>query len=156
MLSKIFAWYGIVTLLDPVLVGIVDLIIEDYDNGDLFKLYNYYDKRDGVGTVGVVLQILIYFFLIMVNSFLFYFYLVWIHMNGRVIDLYIRLNGDINAFFIPRDEEVSLNYLKWVCHKAIKHNHRVTNEQASVLDERARSKPVYFIHVYQFGKLITL
>ena len=64
----------------------------------------------------------------MVNSFLFYFYLIWIHMNGRVIDLYIRLNGDINAFFIPRDDEVSINYLKWVCHKAVKHNHRVTNE----------------------------
>ena len=43
-------------------------------------------------------------------------------MNGWVIDLYYRLSGDINAFFVPRDDELSINYLKWVCHKAIKKN----------------------------------
>ncbi len=54
-----------------------------------------------------------------------------------MIDLYIRLNGDINAFFVPKDEEVSRNYLKWVCHKALKYNHRVTNRTDTVLDEDA-------------------
>jgi hypothetical protein len=122
ILSKIIAWFGIMTLLDPILVGIVDLCMWDLENGDMFKLYNYYNDRDGSGTVGIILQILIFFIVTSLNGMLFYFYLVFVHMNGRVIDLYYRLSGDIDAFFIPKDEEVSLNYLKWVCHKAIKKN----------------------------------
>ena len=88
----------------------------------MFKLYNYYEKRDGAGSVGLILQLFFYIFLTAWNGLIFYFYLIFVHMNGRVIDLYIRLNGDINAFFLPKDEEISLNYLKWVCHKAMKRN----------------------------------
>ena len=92
----------------------------------------------------------------MFNATLFYLYLIFIHMNGRVIDLYIWLNGDINAFFIPWDDEVSRNYLKWVCHKALKYNQRMTNTNDTVLDENAKPWTVSFIHVYMFGKSIIL
>jgi hypothetical protein len=88
--------------------------------------------------VGIVLTTFVYAFLLFLNISLFYFYLVFIHMNGRVIDLYYRLSGDINSFFIPKDDEVPLNYLKWVCHKAIKKNQRVTVEQDTVLDHRGK------------------
>jgi hypothetical protein len=122
ILSKIFAWYGIATILDWFLIAIVDCILWDWSDGDLFKMYYFYLKWDGSGTVGIVLTVFIYLFLIFLNIGLFYFYLVFVHMNGRVIDLYYWLSGDINAFFLPKDDEVSLNYLKWVCHKAIKRN----------------------------------
>ena len=138
-------------LFDPFLIMVVDLSYyygADVDTGDIFKLYNYYFKRDGSGVVGIVLTLFIYFFLTALNSFLLYFYMIWVHMNGRVIDLYIRLNGDINAFFIPRDDEVSVNYLKWICHKAIKRNQRVTNEGDTVLDDQGKSRPVNFVHIY--------
>jgi len=122
ILSKIFAWYGIATILDFICVAIIDCAKEDWTTGDLFKLYYFYVKRDGQGAVGIVQTVFIYIFLTFINISLYYIYLVFIHMNGRVIDLYYRLSGDINAFFIPRDDELSLNYLKWVCHKAIKKN----------------------------------
>ena len=122
----------------------------------MFKLYNYYMNRDNSGIVGIVLQVLIYVFLFALNLMLFYIYLIFIHMNGRVIDLYIRLSGDVKDFFLPKDEEVSLNYLKWVCHKAIKKNWRVTNHYEEVIDERGKRKRVCFIHIYQFGKKIHL
>ena len=83
------------TLFDPALVAIVDLALRDFDNGDMFKLYNFYLTREGTGTVGIVLQIFIYAILISLNMILFYFYLVFVHMNGRVIDLYYRLSGDV-------------------------------------------------------------
>lgn len=135
MLSKIIAWFGIATILDWFLIAVVDCIDTDWKNGDLFKMYQFYLKRDNSGTVGIILCIFIYLFLLFLNLTLFYFYLVFVHMNGRVIDLYYRLNGDINSFFLPKDDEIPLNYLKWVCHKAIKRNQRVTNEKDDVLDE---------------------
>jgi len=122
VLSKIIAWYGIATIFDWFLIAVVDCIMQSWSTGDLFKLYYFYSKWDGDGTVGIILTVLLYLFLLFLNTGIFYFYLVFVHMNGRVIDLYYRLSGDINNFFIPKDDEISLNYLKWVCHKAIKRN----------------------------------
>ena len=43
ILSKSLAWFGVGTLLDPLLIFIVDLIIGNTD-GDMYKMYNYYDR----------------------------------------------------------------------------------------------------------------
>jgi len=61
---------------------IVDLSDQDWSNGDLFKMYQFYLKRDNSGIVGIILTIFIYLFLLFLNISLFYFYLVFIHMNG--------------------------------------------------------------------------
>ena len=39
-------------------------------------------------------------------------------MNGRLVDVYTRITGPNNIFFVPYDSEVSEKYLKWVCSKA--------------------------------------
>lgn len=135
------------------MICLVDFIVQDRLTGDLWKIYNYYRDRDGDGWVGIVLHFLLYGIVTFINGILFYFYLVFVHMNGRVIDLYYRLNGDIDAFFLPRDDEVSLNYLKWVCHKALKRNQRVANELDDAWDEKKRAKvKINFVHIYQFEK----
>ena len=48
-------------------------------------------------------------------------------MNGRLIDVYTRITGPDNIFFIPYDSEVSEKYLKWVCYKA--HNYESLQEE---------------------------
>lgn len=73
-------------------------------------------------------------------------------MGGRVIDIYHRLSGNVNHFFLPHDDEISLNYLKWVCAKALRFNHRVSNAEDTVIDERGKHVPVHFVHVYKFDK----
>lgn len=73
-------------------------------------------------------------------------------MGGRVIDIYHRLSGNVNHFFLPHDEEISLSYLKWVCAKALRFNHRVSNSQEIIVDERGNKVKVHFIHVYKFDK----
>jgi len=55
--------------------------------------------------------------LTMFNGFLFYYYMIFIHMNGRILDLYKRQSGQMKAFFVPHDNEVSLKYLQWVIHR---------------------------------------
>ena len=118
----------------------------------MFKLYYYYNKRDGYGYPGVAMTIFWYAVLLFVNLSLLYYYLIFVHMGGRVIDIYHRLSGNVNHFFLPHDEEISLNYLKWVCAKALRFNHRVSNSQEEIVDERGNKVMVHFIHVYKFDK----
>lgn len=72
--------------------------------------------------VGIYLTVFIIFALCIFNGFIFYNYMIFVHMNGRILDLYQRLSGSIKSFFIPHDNEVSLKYLKWVVKRAKKRN----------------------------------
>lgn len=115
-------------------------------------MYDYFDRINGYGAPGIILTIFLYIILTFLNFFLMYYYLIFVHMGGRVIDIYQRLSGNVQHFFMPHDNEVSLNYLKWVCAKALRFNHRVTNFQEDVIDEKGKKQKVHFIHVYKFSK----
>jgi hypothetical protein len=99
---------------DFLLIFIVDCIEQNWKRGDAFKLYEYYKARDANGWPGMALTIFIYIVLLFLNLSLMYYYLIFIHMGGRVIDIYHRLSGNVNHFFLPHDDEISLTYLKWV------------------------------------------
>ena len=111
---KMICWYGIATTVDFFLIFIVDCIAQEFDRGDMFKMYYYYDRKDANGWPGFAITIFIYVVLLFINCSLLYYYLIFVHMGGRVIDIYLRLSGNVNHFFLPHDDEVSLNYLKWV------------------------------------------
>jgi hypothetical protein len=55
---KIIAWYGLLTVMDFVFICVVDLAFMDY-SGDLFKLYNYYQKSDSSGAIGMFITFII-------------------------------------------------------------------------------------------------
>lgn len=118
----------------------------------MFKLYYYYNKRDGNGWPGLALTILFYSVLLFINASLLYYYLIFVHMGGRVIDIYHRLSGNVNHFFLPHDDEISLSYLKWVCAKALRFNHRVANTTDQVVNEKGKEVDVHFVHIYKFDK----
>ncbi len=84
----------------------------------MFALYYYYSKYEGSGVVGVFMTIFIYAALLVLNAFIFYNYLVFLHMEGRLIDIYTRVTAETSQFFIPLDNEVSSRYLFWVITKA--------------------------------------
>ena len=149
---KMMCWFGIGTTLDFLLIFIVDSIEQNWDRGDMFKLYYYYNKIDGNGWPGLIITVFIYILLTFINLSLLYYYLIFIHMGGRVIDIYQRLSGNVNHFFLPHDDEISLTYLKWVCAKAMKFNHRVEKYDNKVVDEKGREVQVRFINVYKFHK----
>ena len=88
---RFIAWYGIGTVFDFAFVGIVDFATQDWD-GDIFKLYRYYTKATSSGFVGYFLTLLIYFCLLIINSFIFYNYIVFVHLDGRLADIYMRIN----------------------------------------------------------------
>lgn len=80
--SRLIAAYGINVVLDPLLFLIVDAATSNYD-GDALKLYNYFNAQEGSGVPGVILTAFFDVILICFSSFLFYQYLLYIHMNGR-------------------------------------------------------------------------
>lgn len=67
-----------------------------------------------------------------------------------MVDNYIRLSGSVHNFFVPADGEVSLHYLRWVCAKALKMNHRVTTTKDMVLNDKGEMKEVHFVHIFRF------
>ena len=113
MCSKFIACYGIATILDPVLLFIVDIAYHNYDcstydpnctadytsnsclcfNGDFIKLFNRTVYEEGSGVTGVILVIIIYVVSIIVSTLLLYEYLVYVHKDARILDLWRRIKG---------------------------------------------------------------
>ena len=135
---KMICWYGIGTAIDFILILIIDCITQNWTRGDCFKMYAYFNRTNGNGPPGIILTIFVYVILTFVNLTVLYYYLIFVHMGGRVIDIYQRLSGNVQHFFLPHDNEVSLNYLKWVCAKALRFNYRVTNYKEDVVDEKGK------------------
>lgn len=110
-LCKIIAWYGLATCLDFLLINTIDMANQDVD-GDMLKLYNYYERTDNSGFIGLFLTILVQFALLLLNVFLFYHYIVFVHNDSRISDIFMRISGLGRGYYIPEDNEVSWNYLK--------------------------------------------
>lgn len=108
---KVLSWIGVYAVLDPILVLIIDLVSSSFEQGDWFKFYNYFLKKEGNGIVGIYITFFIMFGMTIFNGFLFYYYMIFVHMDGRILDLYKRMSGTRKTFFIPHDNEVSLKYL---------------------------------------------
>lgn len=64
----------------------------------------------------------LFFALLMINGFIMFNYLVYIHIEGRVIDIFTRVTGDVGHFFVPFDNEVSARYLQWIISRLKKEN----------------------------------
>ena len=150
MFYKVICWYGIMTILDPIIVLITDCALQDFDNGDYFKFYNFYFKRGGSGLVGIYLTVFLMFGMITLNASIFYQYMIFIHMNGRILDLYKRLSGSMKSFFIPHDNEVSLKYIQWVVERAKKKNFILRSARQVVHDRKGIEQTIQFIHLYKY------
>jgi hypothetical protein len=118
LLSRLMFCLGVAALADPYFTLLVDLVVYQNFNGDFFKLYNMYLRDEGSGLIGIALNtvILVGFFLI--SSIVFYFYLIRLHMNGRVMDVHYRLTGKDGDFYLPEDMEMSLASLSAIIEKS--------------------------------------
>ncbi len=86
--------------------------------GDAFKLFYTFQRSEGSGLSGVLLTLIIYGCLVLISIGIFYIYLIYLHRDGKLIDIYQRLTSRPECFYVPNDFEVSVNEIKWVCFKA--------------------------------------
>lgn len=114
--------------LDFFLIVIVDMCNQEMD-GDLFKIYNYYKVTNNSGFIGLFVTFLIQFFLLIMNVYLFYNYIVFVHCDAKISDIYLRISGYGKGYYLPDDNEVSWAYLKQTyCLGEINNNRIVVNE----------------------------
>jgi hypothetical protein len=127
--ARFIAFFGVFTVLDSILIVIVDAAAGRFNcstrfpdtcgllgpgsesctcsDGDAFRLYSRFDKDSGGGAIGIVLTIIVFFVVIVCSLLALYLYTLFLHMNGRMMDIYRRLNGLEDRFRIPDDMEIS-------------------------------------------------
>ena len=110
------AWC-IYTIISPFLICMYDLLRGNWD-GDMFKLYNIYSTQDGDGAVGMGLTFFIYLALVLFGYVLSFIYFIYLHQNGRVCDVILRLEATEDELICPHDAEVSHEELEFLCKSA--------------------------------------
>jgi hypothetical protein len=130
--------------------------IEDDWDKDPFLMSIYFEENASSEFFGPVVTFLIYMVLFMISSFLVNGYLIYIHMNGRIVDTYMRINELESKFFVPLDQEVGEKYLKWVVQKAHKYKtiEGDTRKVAAIeRKEKDLSKPsTWDVAIFNVGK----
>ena len=149
-LSKAFAWFGFFTIFDFFLVAIIDFTEQD-PNGDLFKLYNYFEKAGSSGFIGIFLTFIIQFFILIINIFLFYHHIVFVHHDSKIKDIYLRITGKGRNYFIPEDNELSYRNLKHQYIEGELNQNRVICNLFQVWNSTEKKEQACkLIHFYQF------
>ena len=121
------AWFGLATMLDFFMIVVIDLANQD-TNGDLYMIYDYY-SRTNAGFIGLFLTFLAQFLVLILNIFLFYYYICFIHCDARIADIVVRITGESKGNYIPQDNEISFSYLKHTyTHNDINNNRVVVNK----------------------------
>jgi len=115
----------------------------------MFKLYNYYQKQDNGGMFGIFITFLAEAVLVVLNTFIFYEYIVFVHNDARISDIYLRISGLGRGYYIPADNEISWNYLKMTYHLAEINANRILVNTISIPDPFTTAKPLV-CKAYQF------
>ncbi|KAL3889356.1 hypothetical protein ACJMK2_001700 [Sinanodonta woodiana] len=121
---KFIMSYGIHTILDPILILIVDCALGRYKDdsitptADFAKLWWHFTRVEGSGLAGVFITVFLYIFTIFISGAILYMYFLRLHNNGRLLDMYWRLKSLEEKFFIPYDLEISNQELSYIVNKA--------------------------------------
>jgi hypothetical protein len=138
--SKFILAFGVGVILDPFLILVIDLLYHHYDcqhysnacrnsyssfscncyNGDFSKLWLRTERTEGSGITGFLITIMLAIGSVVASTLIVYIYLLRIHRDARILDMWRRINGDFEEFFIPDDFEISYSELKSICSNAKK------------------------------------
>lgn len=132
--AKFVVWFGFGSMGDGLLIAIVDTAARE-EKGDFYKLPNYYEKAEDSPIAGYIVVCVVYIFFVVLNLLIFYNYIIYLHLNGRIRDIYIRLMGYPKAFFIPHDNELSLRHLLWCYYTAIVNSQRIVVNHVQIVND---------------------
>jgi len=115
---RFIAAWGLISMFDSAIILVMDVLRGNTTKGDAFKLYEKFKEEEGSGVTGVFLTMVCYGILICYQAIVLFFYLLRIHMNGHMQDVYARLHGGEYNFFVPFDSEVSWREVRYACRRA--------------------------------------
>jgi hypothetical protein len=136
--SKFVISFGVVTVLDPVFIFLVDLYKLNFDcinrspecnydytsqackcvTGDAFKLWYRMARIEASGVTGAFYTFVIYSFTTLLSGVVLYNYILYAHMNGRMLDNVRRIHDPEESFFVPEDNEISMDAVKNILQRA--------------------------------------
>ncbi|KAJ9455840.1 hypothetical protein DIPPA_11686 [Diplonema papillatum] len=105
--SRWVFWFSFVVVIDPLLTFFGDLALQRWRHGEAFLLYHMWAREEGSGLPGIILTLVLYTQLSMFAAVIFYKYTTAWHLNGRINDIYKRINCPESSFYIPYDMELS-------------------------------------------------
>jgi len=123
IVSKTILLFCIWTIVDPIMILIVDSCLQRYLDeptqpiGDAFKLYWHFYRIEGSGVVGIPLTIFLYAVIVFTSLVFTYIYFLKLHNNGRIQDVYHRLHAPEEELFTPHDMELSNEQLSFIINK---------------------------------------
>uniref|UniRef100_A0A669EIX4 Orofacial cleft 1 candidate gene 1 protein n=1 Tax=Oreochromis niloticus TaxID=8128 RepID=A0A669EIX4_ORENI len=122
--SKFIMAQGVWTVLDPLAVFAVDAILgrlsysPDTPVGDAAKLYWHFYQADKSGAAGVIITLFLYAVLFLLSITILSMYLLRLHNDGRMLDVFQRLTAKEGVYFLPQDLELSNQELSYIVKKA--------------------------------------
>ncbi|PVD32684.1 hypothetical protein C0Q70_08129 [Pomacea canaliculata] len=121
--SKFVMAFGIMTFFDPLLILVVDCAQKTYIDsainpiGDFAKLYWHFYRSQGSGLAGIFITLFLYTCIAFIVSSILYMYFLRLHNEGRMLDVFWRLHGEEDHFFLPYDLELSNQELSYLCRR---------------------------------------
>ena len=129
--SRFVVAYGFCTIFDPLFILLVDMMAHNYDcsnaskackenylsndcncfEADSIKLWHRFQEEEGSGVVGAIITVIIYIGTCTMASLLLYEYLMHVHKDARILDLWRRITANEEEFFMPHDFEISRDEL---------------------------------------------
>ncbi|XP_051542731.1 uncharacterized protein ofcc1 [Myxocyprinus asiaticus] len=123
-LSKFITAAALWTALHPLALFTVDAVLgrlsysAEEPLADAAKLYWHFYRTEQSGTAGIIITLFLYAVHFILSLTVFYVYLLRLHNDGRLLDIYQRLHSAEGVFFIPHDMEVSNQELNYIVKKA--------------------------------------
>eukprot|EP00668_Euglena_longa_P030034 GGOE01037431.1.p1 GENE.GGOE01037431.1~~GGOE01037431.1.p1 ORF type:complete len:1361 (+),score=399.92 GGOE01037431.1:131-4213(+) len=105
--SRFIFWYGLIILLDPLIVLVADCCRANFQHGELFMLFHYFKRYEGNAYIGILLTVASIVLVQLSIGVLFYHWFFRLHLNGRIQDTTDRLLLPETSFFLPHDLELS-------------------------------------------------
>lgn len=148
---RLLAPFGLISVLDG-FITVIESLLRQKQNGDIYKLYNYFGREEGSPSIGGFLTTFLYLGMAGIALFAVYIYLLYCHMNGRLLDVFVRLTAPERHFFLPKDCEVSARYLDWVLARAREYRAANGDRRRITLNEYSQSGQIYrHIAIYTEG-----
>lgn len=89
--------------------------------------------------------------MLILNFFIFYNYIAFVHCDARLSDIYLRISGIGRGYHIPYDNEVSWNYLKQTYSLGEINNNRIVVNKLRV-PQNYNNKDAFIAKSYQFQR----
>jgi hypothetical protein len=110
--TRFLFWFGVAAVGDPIFEAITDFALGNLETGDTFLLVNMMVREEGSAISGLLLSIAAFACLSIIQVAALYGFICYVHLNGRVDDVYNRIMSPESCFFIPHDLEVSQEELR--------------------------------------------